>query len=148
MKVVLNQDVKGLGYRGDIVDVKKGYFRNFLYVDGLASAATPSVIKLAESRNEKKTMKKQELLDNAKDVLKKLSGLEVTIESKASDKGKLYAAVVESDVVKAIAAAAKVELEPSYLKMDHFKEAGEYEVKVHLGKDLDETVKVNVEASK
>ena len=145
MQVILNEDIKTLGYKGDVVKVKNGYFRNFLYPRNLAVAATPSLLKLAEKRKEKKTMEKQQLLDNAKEVLKKLRGLEVIVKAKVSEKGKLYGAISEKEVIDAIREVANIVLEPDYLKMEHFKELGEYDVIVNLGTDLEETVKVKVE---
>ena len=147
MKAVLNKDVKKLGYRGDVVNVKNGYFRNFLYPNGYAVAATPSLLKLAESRKEQVVMKKQQLLDNAKDVLKKLKGLKVIIKGKTSGKGKLYGAIAEVEVIEAIKEASKVELEKEYIKMEHLKELGEHEVLVHLGDKLEEKVIVSIEAA-
>lgn len=146
MQVLLNKDVPKLGYRGEIISVKDGYFRNYLMPNGLAQLATKAVQKLADSRKESLVMKKQQLLDNAKDVLAKLKGLSVTIKAKVSEKGKLYAGITEIDVIDAVEAAVKVQLEKDFLKMEHFKELGEHEVVVHLGEGLEEAIKVTVEA--
>jgi len=146
MQALLKADVKKLGYRGDIIKVKNGYFRNFLYPKGLAQAADKKVIKLAEERNKVSTMQKEKVLENAKDVLKKLKGLSITIKAKVSDKGKLYGSISEAEVVEAIKTAAKVELEKSFIKMDHFKELGEHKVIVHLGEKLEEEITVVLEA--
>ncbi|MFH1534320.1 MAG: 50S ribosomal protein L9 [Nitrospirota bacterium] len=146
MQVLLNKDVKTLGYRGDIINVKNGYFRNYLFPRGLAEVANAKVKKLAEERNEKRTLQKERVLDNVKDVLKKLKGLSVTIKAKVSDKGKLYGSITEADVVEAIKAGAKVELEKDFIKMDHFKELGEHKAKVHLGEGVEEEITVVLEA--
>ena len=69
MQVVLNEDVKKLGYRGEVVDVKRGYFRNFLFPRGLADFASESRLRVAESRKESLMSKKQQILENAKEVL-------------------------------------------------------------------------------
>lgn len=148
MEVVLNKDVKKLGYRGDIVTVKPGYYRNFLNPRGLADIANKSRLKLIEARKEKMVMEREQLLENAQEVLKKLKGLSVTISSKVNDKGTLYAAVVEEDVIKAVESAINVKLEKEYLKMDHFKDLGEHTVLVRLGSDIEEEIKVVVEAAK
>lgn len=148
MKVVLNKDVAKLGYKGDTVNVKPGYHRNFLLPKGLADLATESRIKLAAVRNEKRVLKKQQLLDNSKEVLAKLKGLKVIVKAKTSDKGTLYASITETDVIEAIEKKAKLHLEREYLKMEHFKELGEYTVLVHLGEGLEEKVKVSVKNAK
>lgn len=145
MKVLLNKDVPKLGYRGDIVNVKKGYFRNFLMPEGLAEVATPVVLKIAESRKENIVMKKEQLMDNAKEVLKKLKGMKITLKAKVSEKGKLYAGITEEDVIKEIEKLYKVQLEKSFVKMEHFKELGEYEAVIDLGSGESEKVVVIVE---
>ena len=148
MQVVLNEDVKKLGFRGEVVEVKRGFFRNFLYPNGLADYASESRLKVAESRKDKLMMKKEEVLAKAKDVLEKLEGLKIVIKSKVAEDGKkLYGSVSEDDVIKAVKAEAKVELEKSQLKMSHLKEVGTHTVKVHLGDKLDGEFTVEVEAA-
>lgn len=146
MQVLLNQTVKKLGYRGDIVDVKPGYFRNYLWPNGMAEVATAAVRRLAEQRKEKVVMKKQEVMDKAADVLKKLDGLSVVVKHKVNDSGTLYSAVVEEDVVAAIKEATSVELESEFVKMDHFKDLGEHSVVVELAPEMTATVTVVVES--
>ncbi len=145
MDVILNEDVKALGYRGDIVKVKLGYFRNFLFPNGLADVATPARKKLAEKRRETMVMKQSQALENAKEVVEKLSGLKLVLTERANEKGHLYAGVSETEVARAIEAEGKVVVAPSAIKMEHFKEVGEYEVKVTLGKE-EAVVKVVVKA--
>lgn len=144
MKVVLNKDVPKLGYKGDIVNVKAGYFRNFLHPNKMAEMATTSSLKVASTRKERLVMKKQQIMENAKEVLAKLKGLKVALKAKASTKGKLYAAITEKAVIDAVEKAAKVKLEKEFLKMDHFKEVGNYDVLVHLGEGLEAKIKVSV----
>ncbi len=146
MQIVLNQTVQKLGYKGDVVNVKRGYFRNFLYPNGLADFGSKARVKLAESRKGKMVMEKQQVLDNAKDVLAKLKGLVVSISAKVSDSGKLYGSIAVEDVIGAILAATSIKLEKDYLKMDHVKELGDHDVVVHLGEGLEEVVKLTVVA--
>jgi len=148
MKVILTKDVPKLGYRSDIVNVKDGYYRNYLAPRGLAEMATPGLIKMAEARKEKMIVKKQQLLDNAKDLIKKLKGLKIVIKGKVSGKGKLYGAVTDADVIDAIEKATNIRLEKDYLKMTSIKEIGDHEVVVRLGEGLEESVKVTVKADK
>ena len=147
MEVVLNKDVKKLGYRGDVVTVKPGYYRNFLSPNDLADVATKSRLKLIDARKAKMVVEREKLLENANEVLTKLKGLNVVIKSKVNDQGTLYAAITEEDVVKAVESEAKVKLEKDYLKMDHFKDLGDHSVKVHLGPDLSQEITVTVEAA-
>ena len=146
MQVLLSADVKKLGYRGDVVNVKNGYFRNFLYPKGLAQAANAKLIELAEARNKDRVVQKERVLENVKEVIKKLKGLSVVIKAKVSDKGKLYGSLTEMDVVEAVKAGANVELEKDFIKMKPFKALGEHKVKIHLGDGLEEEINVVVEA--
>lgn len=148
MQIVLNEDVKNLGYRGDIVIVKPGYFRNYLWPNGMADLATASRLKVANSRKEKVVMHKEQLVANAKDVIKKLSGLVINLKEKVNAKGHLYAAVSEKEVIDAIEKASKIKLTKDLIEMDHhIKEVGEYKVKVMLGEGVEDEVTVKVEAA-
>jgi len=146
MQVILNDKVEKLGKRGDICEVKPGYFMNFLYPKGLADIATEAILKLAKSRNKNAVLKKQEIIDNAKEVLNKLKGFKIVIKKKASDKGKLYAAITEEDVIAIISKEKNVELGSEFIKMEHFKEIGEHKIQVNLGKDLSEKIDLLIEA--
>ncbi len=142
MQVILNQNVQKLGYRGDIVNVKPGYYQNYLAPKGIAVLGTPALLKVAAARKQKLVMQKQQVLENAKDVLDKLKGLTVMITAKASDKGKLYGSVTEEEVASAIGKASKMDFDRSFVKMEHIKTVGEHTVNVHLGEGFDAKVTV------
>jgi len=148
MQVLLLKDVKKLGYRGDIVRVKEGFFRNYLLPRKLAEVATEAIKKVAESRKAKVLMEKQRLLDNAKDVLARLKGLKLSFKKKVSGKGKLYGAITENEIIEAVLEKVNIKLEKEYILMEHIKEVGNYDVKVRLGEGFEETLKVTVQAAK
>ena len=147
MKVMLNDNVSKLGYKGDVVDVKDGYFRNFLFPKKLAVLATKDRIALAEKRREKLVLKKEQLLDNIKEVLGKLKGLGVEIPAKVTGEGKdtLYAALGEDAVIDAVRAACNVQLEKKYVKfVEPVKTLGEHKVTIDFGGDNEIGITVNV----
>ncbi|MBT7736524.1 50S ribosomal protein L9 [Candidatus Peregrinibacteria bacterium] len=146
MQVLLNKDVKKRGYRGDIIDVKPGYFRNYLLPNGIAVLATKDVLALAEKRNEKRVMQKEQILENSKDAAAKLKGLTVTLKEKVSEKGHLYGSVTEQEVLDAIKAATNLELSKDLILMDPIKELGEHKIAVKLGDKMEEKVVVVIEA--
>ena len=148
IQVVLNEDVKKLGFRGETVNVRRGYFRNFLRPRGLADFASKARLKVAGSRMEKLVMRKEQVKAQAQEVLDKLTGLKVKIAGKMTEAGKLYGSITEDQVLKALTDAAKVELEKSNLRMDHFKDLGTHKVVVHLGEGLEAEVAVEVVAEK
>ena len=145
MKVVLNKDVKTLGYKGEVVEVKGGYFRNFLYPQRLAQIVTKKMLKLIESRKEKVVLEKQRLLGNIQEVLDKLAGLSIEISAKVTDKETLYAAVSAADVVVAVEKAAKVKLEESYVKFaEPIKTIGEHKLVADFGEGHTAKITLNV----
>ena len=146
MQVVLNAKVANLGRRGDIVDVKPGYFRNFLYTHGLADVATPSRVKVAEDRKSKSADKKETALKDAESILAKLSGVQISIVKDANEKGHLYAGVTEEDVAEELEKTVKVEIATDFINMDHFKEVGSHEATVTIG-EKSQKITVNVAAA-
>lgn len=145
LQVVLNTDVKKIGYRGDVVKVKAGFFRNFLAPKGLADLATKTRLGVANSRKEKIVMKKQQVLENVKEVMAKLQGLKVVIKGKITKTGKLYGAIDEAKVVAAIKNVCKVELGKESIKMEHIKTVGEHKIVVSFGEGVETGVIVVVE---
>ncbi len=134
MKVVLNSNVAKLGFKGDVVDVKDGYYRNVLMPRGLAQIATRAAQDLAAKRREKMVVEKEKLLANVKEVVAQLKGLKVEIVAKVTGKGTLYAALSQDAVVGAVRAASNIQLEKKYVKIpDHIKSLGEYTVDVDFG---------------
>lgn len=144
IQVVLNEDVKKVGYKGEIVSVKRGFFRNFLRPRALADFASVSRLKVADSRKAQLVMRKEQVNEQSQAVLDKLKGLRVVVTGKVTSTGKLYGSVTEDKVLKAIEAEAKVQLEKDQIRMEHFKDLGEHKVIVHLGEGLEEEVVVEV----
>jgi len=136
MKVILNERVQKLGYKGDVVSVKDGFFRNFLLPRGLASVATDSAIKLASKRREKVVLEKERLLENVKEAMKKLKGLKIQISSKVTTKDTLYASVAEADVIDAVMQSTNILLDKKHVKFaEPIKTLGDYTVSVDFGND-------------
>ncbi len=147
MQALLNKDVPKLGYRGDMVKVKSGYFRNFLSPRGLAVMSTPALVKVSAVRKERMVLQRQQLIDNAKEALGKLKGLKLTLKVKVSAKGKLYGAITEDKIIAAVKEATNIKLEKEFIKMKHIKEMGDHEITIHLGPELEQIVKVSVKAA-
>ncbi|MBU1992583.1 MAG: 50S ribosomal protein L9 [Patescibacteria group bacterium] len=144
MRIILNKDVKNLGQRGDLKSVKPGYFRNFLYPQGFAVIATPALLKAAAALVEKRAIEKDQIVKEAKEIIKKFKGLKIEISKKITSKGKLYAALQEKDVIAAILNAVNVKLVKDNLKMEHIKEEGDHEVTVILTEGVSAKITVSV----
>src|SRR5512142_2638581 len=102
MKIVLTQEVKGLGQPGQIKEVADGYARNYLLPQGLATIATPGAIKEVEQRQaaERKRQAKQD--EEMRSVGKTLDGTTVKVRSKVGEGGKLYGSITTQDVAEAL----------------------------------------------
>ena len=149
MKVLLWQDVDKLGKRGETVEVKEGFARNFLFPRKLASAPTASMSK--EFELAKRRMVKQEaaLIGDAKAIAEKLAGVtSVSIEVKTNDEGLLYGAVSPSMVSDALKEQGlKVEAKAIEIA-EPIKKVGTYEVAINLHREVKPTLKVWVLSTK
>jgi len=149
MKVVLLKAVSKLGRRGEVKNVKDGYFRNFLYPRTLAVTATPGRLAQAEDRKTRASATMEQVRKNAAEIAKKLSEATVTVSGKATPKGKLYAAVSMSDVLKAVDEQLKIKLtDGALLSHDPIKTIGRTMVAVQLSDEVKSHIAVEVTASK
>jgi len=111
MKVILTHEVSGLGAAGDVLDVKDGYARNYLFPRKLATAWTAGGQKQVDSITKARESRAIKSLDDAKAVKAKLEGTSVTLSAKAGNSGRLFGAVSGSDLAAAVAKAGGPELD-------------------------------------
>lgn len=145
MKVVFTDDVRGVARKGDVKDVKQGYFMNFLLPKKVAMPATKAQIKEGEERQRREMERAQELAQKAADIKGTLSGGSYEVVAKAHEGGKLYGAVHEDEIVEAIKTATDVELNAANIKIEKaIKATGEHTVGISVGSEsFDITVTVN-----
>ena len=144
MKVVLLQDVKALGKKGDVVEVSEGYARNFLLTKKYAVEATPANLNTLKLQKANADRIAAEQLAEAKDIAAKLENVTVTVAIKAGGNGKTFGSVSSKEIAQEL---GKQGLEVDKKKIvlpDPIKEFGKYEVKIKLHKDVQAGVKVNV----
>ncbi|KKR22137.1 MAG: 50S ribosomal protein L9 [Candidatus Moranbacteria bacterium GW2011_GWA2_39_41] len=146
MKIILLQDVKGLGKRGDIKEVSEGYARNFLFVKKLAEIATGSGLKKVEVIKSKQKEKEQIDLEKTQELAAQLDGKSITLLVKEKC-GKLFGAVHVKDILKELKKENIVLPEKSIILESPIKELGEYEVKVELDHRIEATIAVLVESA-
>ena len=136
MKLILNADVKSLGRKGDIVDVAKGYARNYLIPKKLAIKATSNNLKLAEKLQEKRAMQTQVNSELAESIQTALADAKIVISQTSTDEGTLYAAISNEQIIDAVETFSGVKLEEDQIGLeDQIKEIGLHNVKVVLGPD-------------
>ncbi|SMP10909.1 large subunit ribosomal protein L9 [Desulfurobacterium pacificum] len=145
MKVILLKDMENLGKVGDIVNVKDGYARNYLIPSGIALPATESNI--AKVKNELKALqrKMERQIEKYKELAEKLATARITIEHEAGEEGKLFGSVTTSQIEKALHQAGFEDVEKKQIILEKpIRETGTYEVKIHLFKDIEATLTVDV----
>lgn len=145
MKVILLQDVKALGKRGDIKDVADGYGRNFLIGKKLAVEATPQNLKNLAIEQKKQADKAAADLAEAKRLAAELAKLEIAMPVKAGEGGKLFGSVTNKEVADAISAKVGVEIDKRKVEIkDPIKSLGVAEVMVKLHSEVHQKVRINI----
>ena len=133
MKVILKQDIKGLGKKEDMVNVSDGYARNYLLPRGLAAEASASNINVMNIKKEAERTKKDRELARAKELAAKLGGLTVVIRSRAGENGKLFGAVTSKDISDRLKADFNLDIDKKKIVLpDPIKSLGTTEVEVKL----------------
>lgn len=146
MKVILTEDVRGTGKKGDMVTVKDGYGRNFLLPKGLAIPAQEGNVKRLESLMKNIQNKKARELKSAEEMKAKLEEMSLAIKMKAGDDGKLFGSVTHKDIAEAIESVSGIEIDKKLIRIDEpIKMTGAYTVEVHLQQDVNASVKIEVE---
>ena len=145
MKLILNSDIKSLGRKGDIVNVAKGYARNYLLPQKLAILATTSNLEFAEKLQEKRQQQAQVNSELADSITTALADAKNVISQNSTDEGTLYAAISNEQIVEAIETFSGYKLEENQIDMkDQVKEIGLHTVTVVLGPEtqFDTTLEV------
>ena len=125
MKILLRSDVEGLGRRGDIVDVKTGYARNYLLPTGAALAATDTMELQAASMRKKRDLRDAQSRDAAMTQRSVIEAATVTVAARAGTNGRLFGSVTEADIVNALRTATGISLDRTAIHMaEHLKEVG------------------------
>ena len=146
MKIILKKEVAKLGEAGEVVEVKTGYALNYLIPQGYAVAGTPSAIKQNEETIRQRAHKEAKLIADAQAVAAKVEAVEIKIEAKVGESGKLYGAVTSAQVAEVFAAAG-LEVEKKNIDLPEIKEVGEFEGKVKCYRGVFANIKVNVVAA-
>ena len=145
MKVILQQDVRGQGKKGQMVEVSDGYARNFLLPKKLAVTATPESINTMKQQEKAKKAQMAAEKAEAEAVSKKLEGLMVKISAKAGEGGRLFGAVTAKESSEALAAQHGLNIAKTKLVLeDPIKSCGSYSLKCKLGHEVTGVVNVLV----
>jgi large subunit ribosomal protein L9 len=145
MKIILTQEVTGLGSAGDIVEVKDGYARNYLLPRGYAIRWTRGGEKDVSAIRRARRAREIRDLDQANEVAAELAGLDVRLSARAGDGGRLFGSITPADIVTAVKAAGGPGLDRRRLELPGaIKTTGSHQVRVRLHPEVVATVDVAV----
>jgi large subunit ribosomal protein L9 len=149
MKIILTQEVSGLGTPGDIVEVKDGYGRNYLLPQGFAINWTKGGEKQVTSIRRARSSREIRDLGHAKEVKETLEGLKVSLEVRAGSGGRLFGSVTPAEVAQAVKSGGGPDLDKRRIELPgHIKSVGQYQVQVRLHPDVTAKFTLNVGAAK
>ena len=145
MKVILLQDVRGQGKKGELVTVSDGYARNFLFPRKLAQEATADNVNTMRMNDKAKREKEQKAREEAAELSAKLRELTLTVWAKGGGAGRLFGSVTSQEIADALKEQEKIELDKRKIVIDEpIKTVGLYTVKVKLGYEINAPLKVEV----
>lgn len=148
MKVLLRDDVAGVGRRGDIVKVAGGFARNYLLPEGRAIIASDGVEGQAEQMRRRRDLREAKDRNAAESQATVLAGAVIPISARAAGGGRLFGSIGPADVVAAIKATKGIEVDRRHVLLpEHIKETGTFEVSVELFRDVVAVVTVEVTAA-
>jgi len=146
MKLLLEQDVKGTGKKGEIVDVSDGYARNFLLPRKLATPADAQAVNAANIQKSAAAHKKFQAGVAARELAKQLEGAAVTVKAKVGENGHLFGSITGKEIAAALQEQKQVEIDKKKIALtDPIRALGEYNVRVSLYENTFAVVKVVVE---
>ena len=146
MKLILTQEVTGLGAPGDVVEVKDGYGRNYLVPRGLGIRWTRGAEKTVESIKAARASRAVRDLDHAQEIKARLEGTTVNLPVRAGEGGRLFGAVTVGDIAGAIADAGAQVDKRKIIVGNPIKSLGTHQVTVKVHDDVDAVVSLNVVA--
>ena len=145
MKLILNSDIKSLGRKGDVVDVAKGYARNYLLPKKLAIVATVNNLEFAQKLQEKRQQEAQVNNELAESIITALADAHIVISQTTTDEGTLYAAISNLQIVEAVETFSGFKLEEEQISIENqVKEIGLHTIKIILGPDTNFDITLEV----
>ncbi|MGI6498580.1 MAG: 50S ribosomal protein L9 [Oscillospiraceae bacterium] len=149
MKVILQQDVKGKGKKGQMVNVSDGYARNFLLPRKLAVEATPDAINTMKLQEKARLAQEAQEKQEAEDLSAKLDGCMVKVSARAGEKGQLFGSVTSKEVAEALLSQHQISIEKQKIVQDEpIKSFGSYHLKCKLGYGVSGTIHLMVTEEK
>lgn len=149
MKVILTQDVKAQGKKGDLINVSDGYARNFLFPKGLAKEASKQAMNELEGKRGAEAYRRNLEEEKARNIAERMKDITVTLKAKAGEGGRLFGSITSKDIAEALKAQFNIDIDKRKLEMkDGIKACGTFEVPVRLYAGIVGAFKVSVTEQK
>ncbi len=146
MQVILKQNVPALGRKGEVKNVKEGYFHNFLQPRNLAEVATDGKVAQAKDMMKKQLIEKDRVKEQAQEIKEKLNGLELVLVAKANGE-KLYGSILEKDIAELIQKKINVRLGKDHIMLkEHIKLIGKHMIPIKLADGVETKVSLEIKA--
>lgn len=145
LKVILREDVDGLGNRGDVVEVSKGYLRNFLEPLSLAIPATEGAQGQATAMRKAHATRDAAARESAEEIARVIVSKEVVVTAQAGETGKLFGSITAADISEAVLDQAGIEIDRKAIRLDDpIKELGDYHVMARLHSSVEFPINLKV----
>ncbi|MDN5696682.1 MAG: 50S ribosomal protein L9 [Rubrobacter sp.] len=145
MQVILRQDVEKVGQQGDIVDLSRGYVRNFLVPRGLAEVATAGKLEEARRTMEEAAERDRRTAERAEEIAEILNKSVITIEARTGEDERLFGSVTAANIADSIQRAREVHVDRRKVRLDEpIRALGTYQIPIGVHGDIEATVKVIV----
>ena len=148
MKVILLENLKRIGSIGEVIDVKRGFARNFLIANKKALYASKENIKEVEKIKSELSKKDNEKKHNAKKISEKINKKEYIVKKLSTENNELYGSVKPTEISKLIFDESKIEIKPSMIQpVNEIKSLGKFKVKISLHSEVDAEITIKVETA-
>jgi len=144
LEVILREDVDKVGLRGEVVNVARGYARNYLFPRKLAQQATPALVKELEKRHAQLSRHEAASVEQAREIASKLEQAELRFDVKSGPTGSLFGSVTPTNIADQIWEKYKVRVDRRKIGTDTIKRIGRYEIPIELFQDVTVEVKTLV----
>jgi large subunit ribosomal protein L9 len=145
MQVILKQDVDKIGRRGDIVDVSRGYVRNFLVPRNLAEVATPAKMEEAQREMAETAERDRRMAERAGEIAETLNKSVITIEARTGEDERIFGSITPANIVQAIERARGLRIDRRRIRLEEpIRSLGTHQVPVQVHGDVEASVKVIV----
>ena len=148
MKVILLENVKKIGSIGEVIDVKRGFARNFLIANKKALYASKENIKQVEKIKAELSKKDNEKKKEASQIAEKINGKEYSVKKLSTENNELYGSVKPTEISKLIQEENKIDVKPSMIQpVEEIKALGKFKVKISLHSEVDAEITINVSSA-